>query len=88
MSNVEIDHLVVLFEVENNWVCTPCEEGKEFGDTIVRHSCGHHLFHSRSLTIRLIMSPLCPTCLTLGNGSISQMNNVKIAQGVISMRCA
>ena len=80
MTNVEkIDHLIVPYEVENNWVCTLCEEGKEFVDTIVRHSCGHHLFHSSCLTIRLIMSPICPTCLTLGNGSIAQMNNIKIA---------
>ena len=80
MSNVEeIDHLVVPFEVENKWVCTLCEEGKVFDDKILRHSCGHHLFHCSCLTIRLFMSPLCPTCLTVGNGSIAQMNNVKIA---------
>jgi hypothetical protein len=79
MSNVEeIGHLVVPFEVDNNWVCTLCEEGKVFVDSIVRHSCGNHLFHCSCLSLRLIMNPTCPTCQTLGTGTIAQMNNIKI----------
>ena len=80
MSNIEeIGHLVAPFEVDNNWVCTLCNEGKIYADSTVRHSCGNHLFHCSCLTMHLITNPLCPTCLNLGDGTIAQMNNVKVA---------
>ena len=80
MSTIEqISHLIVPFEVEDLWVCTLCEEGKDVSDSIVRHSCGNHLFHCTCLNIRLMINPLCPTCQNLGNGNIAQMNNVKVA---------
>ena len=87
MSNIEeIGHLVAPFEVDNNWVCTLCGEGKLQAESIVRHSCGQHLFYCSCLTIRLIMNPLCPTCQNLGSGTIAQMNNIKI--GVTNKRSA
>ena len=79
MSNPEeISHLVAPIEIDIGWACTLCHEGIEYTDSIVRHSCGLHLFHCSCLSIKLLENPECPTCHSLGPGTIAQMNNIKL----------
>ena len=74
----EISHLVAPVEMDIDWACALCNDGIEYMDTIVRHSCGLHLFHCSCLTVKLLDNPECPTCHILGPGTIAQMNNIKL----------
>jgi hypothetical protein len=73
-----LDNLICRESVDENWVCTLCQEGPNPNDHLVMHTCATHIFHCSCLTLRMLTTPSCPVCLIDGNPNYSLVNNIRI----------
>ena len=78
-TSQDLNNLISRDRVDENWVCTLCEEGQQPNDHLVMHTCGVHIFYCSCLTFRIVMNdPVCSVCFITGNPNFSLVNNIKV----------